>query len=339
MKKLAAKEIAIQGYRCLTWPMRCVSRWQAQRNGTMPVHVLFYHRICDDRANDWTMRVSEFEVQISWLAKNFDIVSLQEAQQRIASGHNTRPTVSITFDDGYADNGLHAIPLLMKRGLPFTYFVCLQNIQTGQPFAHDVKRGRPLEPNDVSVIRMMANSPNVEIGAHTRTHADLGAIDNRDELFAEVIAASRELEKLIDHKVRYFAFPFGQPANLNAEVFRILRQQGFAGACSAYGGRNEIGGDAFHIQRMHGDPMLARVQNWLTFDPRVGFVKRYDYQSENSRPDSMSTEPAETRPIKTDSNEPRQPIKPVNILEVPPALDLTSLSNTFSNTDLPHWES
>jgi len=333
MKKLAAKEVAIQGYRCLTWPIRCLSRWQAERNGTMPVYVLFYHRIFDDRANDWTMRTGEFEEQIGWLARHFDIVSLQEAQQRISGGHNTRPTVCITFDDGYADNSSHAIPLLMKRGLPFTYFVCLQNIQTGQPFPHDVKRGRPLEPNDVSVIRMMAKSANVEIGAHTRTHADLGAIDNRDELLDEVIAASRELETLIDHKVRYFAFPFGQPANLRAEVFHMLRQHGFAGACSAYGGNNEIGGDAFHIQRMHGDPLLARVQNWLTFDPRVKFVKRYEYQAEVSQPDLKSAASAETRPIQPEFNEPRQPRKPVNILDVPPALGAVSLPNAFSNTD------
>jgi hypothetical protein len=47
--------------------------------------------------------------------------------------------------------------------------------------------------------------------------------------------------------------------------------------CSAYGGCNEVGGDAFHLQRLHGDPELLYLKNWLDFDPRVRRVRRYDY--------------------------------------------------------------
>ena len=47
--------------------------------------------------------------------------------------------------------------------------------------------------------------------------------------------------------------------------------------CSAYGGWNDIGGDAFHLQRVHGDPVFARFSNMLTFDPRLANVAKYDY--------------------------------------------------------------
>ena len=60
----------------------------------------------------------------------------------------------------------------------------------------------------------------------------------------------------------------------------MLREEGFLGVCSAYGGWNNVGEDPFHIQRIHGDPSFERVKNWLTYDERIRRVERYDYTSE-----------------------------------------------------------
>ena len=119
----------------------------------------------------------------------------------------------------------------------------------------------------------------VEIGGHTRSHADLGAIPDSPKLVDEVLWATREMEQTINQKIRYFAFPYGQPANLNPTVFRMLKAHGFQGVCSAYGGLNDVGGDAFHLQRLHGDPCFSRMKNWLTFDPRLNSTPRYDYRT------------------------------------------------------------
>ena len=77
------------------------------RSARSPIMVLFYHRIAATQVNPWTTSPRVFERQMAWLKRNFDLVSLEEAQRRIASGKNRRPAVSITFDDGYADNCDH----------------------------------------------------------------------------------------------------------------------------------------------------------------------------------------------------------------------------------------
>ena len=120
----------------------------------------------------------------------------------------------------------------------------------------------------------------VEIGSHTRHHVDLAKIDEPTLLHDEVITASQDLEQAIGQKIRYFAFPFGQKCNLNPQVFESLKANGFAGACSAYGGLNAIGGDAFHLQRVHGDPMFPRLRNWLTYDPRLLALEPYQYANQ-----------------------------------------------------------
>ena len=274
----ALKNGLIRAYRYVTWPWRQSMLAHLKRTCKVPVSVLFYHRVADDFPNPWSISTAGFEEQIDWLSANFDLVSLREAQQRIENG-NDRPAVSITFDDGYADNCSHALPLLIERRIPVTYFVTTYHTTHNKPFPHDVERNEPLPANSMESLRALANA-GVEIGGHTRSHLDLGKEWDDDRLYDEVISATKEMESMIDCEIRYFAFPFGQVENLNPKVFKILKESGFAGVCSAYGGVNEVGSDGFHLQRIHGDPNFERIKNWLSGDPRVSKVRRYDWESE-----------------------------------------------------------
>jgi len=260
---------------------------QMCRQGTLPVFSVFYHRVADYPQNDWTMSEEGFQQQIDWMQKHFDLVDLEECQRRIRSGFNDRPTLSITFDDGYAENCDFALPMLIERGIPATYFVTTYHTKHQQPFPHDSELGYPLPANTIESLQALS-AAGIEIGGHTRTHPDLGKITSGQKLVDEVSAASQEMEQMVGCNIRYFAFPFGQHENLNPVVFQMLREAGFLGVCSAYSGWNEIGGDDFHIQRIHGDPNFSRMKNWLTFDSRMKKIKRYDYSSAASNISSSS---------------------------------------------------
>jgi len=260
-------EFAIEAYRVSTGPIRQQRESNLRRDGKMPLSVLFYHRIADSHPNDWTMTTSQFGAQIDWMGENAKFVSLEEIQQRIEAGHNESKCVHITFDDGYAENCDFAIPLLIERQIPFTYFVSLDFIQTGRAFPHDAAAGQPLTPNSIEQIKEMA-AAGIEIGAHTRNHPDLGKVTDPETLFDEVVTSTRELAELIEQPVRYFAFPFGLPENLNGDVFDLLAEEGLLGVCSAFGAYNFPSQDPFHIRRIHGDPEIARLKNWLSLDPR-----------------------------------------------------------------------
>jgi len=261
------KDPLIGMYYLATLPGR---KWAAARKaaaGQAPIIGLFYHRVADDDLNAWTISTDRFQAQIEWLRHSYDLITLVEAQQRMGSAGNNRPAVCITFDDGYADNCNVAVPWLINQGVPFTYFVSTSHILEGRPFLHDLDCQRPLPPNTPAQLRAMADA-GVELGAHTRTHANLGPITDEALLQSEIAGSKRDLEQMIDRAVRYFAFPFGLHANLSQAAFRIAYQSGYWGVCSAYGGYNLAGDDPFHIHRIHGDPSWARFRNWLTCDPR-----------------------------------------------------------------------
>ena len=235
--------------------------------GNYPVAILFYHRVSDTHPNDWTMGTRDFSLQLDWLQANFDIVTLEEAQRRIVAPLNDRPTVAITFDDGYAENVRTAIPELLRRNLPATYFVATDFMRTGAPFPHDVARGVPLEPNTIEDLRQFA-AAGIELAAHTRSHANLAAIDDIDQLRDEIVGSAQQLEQWCRVPIRYFSFPYGLPVNTSQKAVDVIREAGFAGFCTAYNAWNWPGTEGFHLRRCHADPGLQSLKNRLTLDPR-----------------------------------------------------------------------
>ena len=68
----------------------------------------------DAQTFSWQMRV---------LAEHFNVIPLTEAIKYLQSGKLPTRAACITFDDGYADNAVIALPILKQWGLTATFFV------------------------------------------------------------------------------------------------------------------------------------------------------------------------------------------------------------------------
>lgn len=271
------KRLLLSLYYPATYPYRHWWNRQLALSGRAPIMVVLFHRVADDTANGWTTRTETFIRDIHWLKAHFELVSLEEAQNRIRTATNHRPCVAVTFDDGYASNCDVALPLLIDEGIPCTYFVTTENVLTGKPFEHDLAMGNRFEPNNASQLREAAEA-GIEIGAHTRTHPHLGLIKDPAERYDEIVAARNDLQDALGCLVRRFAVPFGQHEHLSDAVFNLCYEAGFECVVSAYGGYNWPCGDAFHLQRMGVDGPFLRMKNWTTLDPlKLLRIKRFQY--------------------------------------------------------------
>lgn len=259
---------AVWFYRQMTSRDRRHLLEQLRSEVQLPVAILFYHRVaqanCD---NPWSIHVDNFKRQMDWLQTNFELVTLAEAQRRIRQSENDRIAVSITFDDGYAENAEHAVPEMVARNIPLTYFVSTDFVELRRPFPHDVQLGKPLPANDVSQLQEFARL-GIEIGSHTRSHANVGAIVAEDELHEEIEGSILRINQWLDIRCKYFAFPYGLPRNMSQSAVDLLSSLGIEGFCSGYGALNWPGNAGFHLRRFHADPGIERLKNWLTLDSR-----------------------------------------------------------------------
>jgi peptidoglycan/xylan/chitin deacetylase (PgdA/CDA1 family) len=86
--------------------------------------ILMYHRIADPDIDPWSLCVTP-----AHFAEHLDVISrsaaarpLADVQGEIVLGTESS-SVAVTFDDGYADNLVNALPLLARFNVPATVFV------------------------------------------------------------------------------------------------------------------------------------------------------------------------------------------------------------------------
>ncbi len=86
---------------------------------------LIFHRVLPtpDPVFPEEMHAERFKVLCDWLRDWFNVLPLDEALKRLDAGTLPARALTITFDDGYADNQEVAAPLLQAAGLPCTFFV------------------------------------------------------------------------------------------------------------------------------------------------------------------------------------------------------------------------
>lgn len=73
--------------------------------------------------NNRHLKTSDFEELLKYLKARFDVVNLKEIDSLSKQSKTKKPSVLITFDDGYYNNFEFAAPLLTKYNLPAVFFV------------------------------------------------------------------------------------------------------------------------------------------------------------------------------------------------------------------------
>jgi peptidoglycan/xylan/chitin deacetylase (PgdA/CDA1 family) len=86
--------------------------------------VLCYHRAATPRCDPFALSVAPARLRehLAALTELVEVLPLGELMARRRE-RKPSPAVAITFDDGYADNYLDALPLLSAAGVPATLFV------------------------------------------------------------------------------------------------------------------------------------------------------------------------------------------------------------------------
>jgi peptidoglycan/xylan/chitin deacetylase (PgdA/CDA1 family) len=98
--------------------------------------VLIYHRVLPayDPLRPSEPTGAEFEARMRFAKSNFNVISLADGVAGLKRGRLPPRALAITFDDGYRDNHDIAMPILVRLGLPATFFVATGYLDGGRMF-------------------------------------------------------------------------------------------------------------------------------------------------------------------------------------------------------------
>lgn len=98
--------------------------------------ILIYHRVlaAPDPLRSRTVNAADFTAQMDLVASCFNVLPLSEALDRLESRSLPARALSVTFDDGYADNLTVAAPIMRERGIRPTVFVATGYLDGGLMF-------------------------------------------------------------------------------------------------------------------------------------------------------------------------------------------------------------
>ena len=220
--------------------------------------ILLYHHVipaeempaederCPLEGLDYNLGPGDFAYQLESLRRRkFRFVSLAEyVKQAVEADRGPGNRVAVTFDDGWRDNHTHALPVLIRLGIPATFFVVSGPLQ-----------GVVAERRMTAGMLDELVAAGMTIGAHTRTHPNLATLSD-ERLDEEIGGCKADLESQLGRAVDFLAYPGGR---FNEAVLRCVERHGFRAACSVMpAGRN----DRASCYRLSRDVFSPRMDTW-----------------------------------------------------------------------------
>lgn len=220
--------------------------------------VLSYHSVSSD---GWRFSVTNamLKKQVTYLKKYFDFISLQTLQDYIEGKTIiTKPSIVLTFDDGYKDI-LTMKDFFRNKNITPAIFI-LSN--TKKPDWKELGNKRPfLTKREILAL----HKSGWEIGCHSATHANLATLSDKD-LQNEIVIAKKSLEKDLDISIKYFAYPRGK---YSQTVLKFVKKAKFKMALTMDDGFIKPSIPLLTVPRVGIDGTHSFKEFTTTFSPSV----------------------------------------------------------------------
>lgn len=207
--------------------------WRSKVDLSRP-RILMYHMISPhlpkNRSKFNRLRVTPktFEKQLQWIHKNhwqtMTMAELAECQNIPSK------TVVLTFDDGYADNYIHAFPLLKRYNMKATIYIVTERFNKDWATDKDTKISSNELNNEAmlshEMVKEMLDSGLIDIGSHTIHHVNLPSLSSEQK--EEEIANSKTIiEQHYSITCKSFAYPFGF---YDEDSLALVKKHGYSSA-------------------------------------------------------------------------------------------------------------
>lgn len=200
------------------------------------LRILYCHYVFDDQ-------IRSFRRLIEFLAGCGRFLNAEEVYE-VAIGRKAIDGTSfhLSFDDGFKNIVVNALPVLREYGATATFFVPTAMISTGYDTTEIFCRKTLHLPRAVEIATWddlaHAREQGFEIASHTRHHIRLSENSLTKAQFEdEIVGSKEEIERHLGGRCRYFSWPYGLRTDTSAQARDVLTGAGFEAAFSAVRGK------------------------------------------------------------------------------------------------------
>lgn len=234
------------------------------------IFILAYHSVGPESSpiEGVVIRPDSFRSQMRLLAAlGFQNMALDEAVDRLRRGDAPKtPVLCITFDDGYHNIGVNALPVLLEMGWTATVFVPTELVGTTNDW--DASVAIPPIPLLGWTDLELLTSKGFSIGSHGKTHRSLLKLAE-DECLSELQDSLSTLRSRLPRYSLVFCYPFG---HRNPATASLAERSGYTAACSMVAGAVAGKDDLFDLGRLPvGDNSLLVFLLSLAWYPVTSF--------------------------------------------------------------------
>ena len=163
----------------------------------------------------------------------------------------------LSFDDGFKNNFLNAVPILLRHQIPAIFFVPTSIIDADYDTiknycVNTTKYKNAIEMLTWEDLKKMLDL-GFDIGSHTKTHARFIEISKDQNIMIEEIKGSKiDLEKKLNINCKYISWPFGKMSDIDKQSIQYVKSCNYRACFGAFRGSivpNET--SIFKIPRHH----------------------------------------------------------------------------------------
>jgi len=226
------------------------------------LRVLMYHKVNDLWPNPTTVPTGIFAEQMRLLGElGYVPVSVDAVRDHYLDGVELPAgAVLITFDDGYRDNLLNALPVLRSYGYPAVLFAPVGFLDDGRPLPHEESlhtlgvRNATLGWDELAALE----EGGIRVESHGIGHRPLSELDPA-EATREIALSKLRLEERLGREVEAYAFVKGSQADFKPEHASLVQQAGYKLAFTSVSGANGPRTDRFRLRRYNIEPYPPRT--------------------------------------------------------------------------------
>ena len=183
------------------------------------------------------------------------------------------PTVSsslfISFDDNFS-SWYSSLELFDELGIKVTFYINtipFRDIATSEEIqaymdrieSHDDRI--PLSTDELVELDKNGHT----IGCHTHSHFVLTSLSMEDAK-TEIRRSKKKIEKILDHRIQHFSYPFGMRRHFNEKLRRYCREIGLTSIANAIPGLQHHGHELHSINR-------TVWQNFRSFEENIKNIR------------------------------------------------------------------